>query len=170
MGTMEIIVSIAGILLGGTSIYTIIENIKYRKENKNLKTLEVEKASLETQEQQIDLATKYKENTMKMLDELQKTYDAILKNGDDNSTILRKIDEINHRIDETNNRIDVLTSEVKEVKEEQKIQKIYLNGEYAAFRKIYLEMQAKDDNKKKKPASKKKKEDKPQDNNSKKQE
>lgn len=163
MGTMEIIVSIAGILLGGTSIYTIIENIKYRKENKNLKTLEVEKASLETQEQQIDLATKYKENTMKMLDELQKTYDAILKNGDDNSTILKKIDEINHRI-------DVLTSEVKEVKEEQKIQKIYLNGEYAAFRKIYLEMQAKDDNRKKKPANKNKKEDKPQDNNSEKQE
>lgn len=148
METMEIIVSIAGILLGGTSIYTIIENIKYRKENKNLKALEVEKADLETQEQQIDLATKYKENTMKMLDELQKTYDAILKNGDDNSTILKKIDEIN-------NRIDVLTSEVKEVKEEQKIQKIYLNGEYAAFRKIYLEMQAKED-KSKKATSKKK--------------
>lgn len=149
METMEIIVSIAGILLGGTSIYTIIENIKYRKENKNLKALEVEKADLETQEQQIDLATKYKENTMKMLDELQKTYDAILKNGDDNSEILKKIDVLS-------NRMDTLANEVKEIKEEQKIQKIYLNGEYAAFRKMYMEIQAEKEDKSEKTTTKKK--------------
>lgn len=163
MGTMEIIVSIAGILLGGTSIYTIIENIKYRKENKNLKTLEVEKANLETQDQKIDLGTKFQENTIKMMEELQKTYNATLKNGNDNSEILKKIDEIN-------DRIDVLTSEVKEVKEEQKIQKIYLNGEYAAFRKIYLEMQAQENAKKKKSASNKKKVTKTQDNDNNNQE
>lgn len=157
MGTMEIIVSIAGILLGGTSIYTIIENIKYRKENKDLKKLEVEKSSIEAKDQELDLVTKYKENTMKMMDELQKTYDAILKNGDDNSEIIKKIDNLNHRM-------DVLTAEVKEVKEEQKIQKIYLNGEYAAFRKIYLEMQAQENAKKKKSTSNKKKVTKTQDN------
>lgn len=157
MGTMEIILSIAGILLGGTSVYTIIENIKYRKENKDLKKLEVEKSSIETKDQELDLVTKYKENTMKMMDELQKTYDAILKNGDDNSEIIKKIDNLNHRM-------DVLTTEVKEVKEEQKIQKIYLNGEYAAFRKIYLEMQAKENTKKKKSASTKKKVTKTQNN------
>ena len=157
MGTMEIILSIAGVLLGGTSVYTIIENIKYRKENKDLKKLEVEKSSIEAKDQELDLVTKYKENTMKMMDELQKTYDAILKNGDDNSEIIKKIDNLNHRM-------DVLTTEVKEVKEEQKIQKIYLNGEYAAFRKIYLEMQAKENTKKKKSASTKKKVTKTQDN------
>lgn len=157
METMEIILSIAGVLLGGTSVYTIIENIKYRKENKNLKHLEVEKANLETQDQKIDLGTKFQENTVKMMDELQKTYDAILKNGADNSEIIKKIDSLN-------NRMDILTSEVKEVKEEQKIQKIYLNGEYAAFRKIYLEMQAQENAKKKKSTSNKKKVTKTQDN------
>ena len=157
MGTMEIILSIAGVLLGGTSIYTIIENIKYRKENKDLKKLEVEKSSIEAKDQELDLVTKYKENTMKMMDELQKTYDAILKNGDDNSEIIKKIDNLN-------NRMDILTAEVKEVKEEQKIQKIYLNGEYAAFRKIYLEMQAQEGNGKKKSTSNKKKVTKTKDN------
>lgn len=157
MGTMEIILSITGVLLGGTSIYTIIENIKYRKENKDLKKLEVEKSSIEAKDQELDLVTKYKENTMKMMDELQKTYDAILKNGDDNSEIIKKIDNLN-------NRMDILTAEVKEVKEEQKIQKIYLNGEYAAFRKIYLEMQAQEGNGKKKSTSNKKKVTKTKDN------
>lgn len=157
METMEIILSIAGVLLGGTSIYTIIENIKYRKENKDLKKLEVEKSSIEAKDQELDLVTKYKENTMKMMDELQKTYDAILKNGDDNSEIIKKIDNLN-------NRMDILTAEVKEVKEEQKIQKIYLNGEYAAFRKIYLEMQAQEGNGKKKSTSNKKKVTKTKDN------
>lgn len=146
---MEIILSIAGVLLGGTSIYTIIENIKYRKENKDLKKLEVEKSNLETQEQELNLITKYKENTMQMMDELKKTYDAILKNGDDNSEILKKIDVLS-------NRMDILANDVKEVKEEQKIQKIYLNGEYAAFRKMYMEIQAEKEDRSKKPTTKKK--------------
>lgn len=149
MGTMEIILSIASVLLGGTSIYTVIENIKYRKENKDLKKLEVEKSSIEAKGQELDLVTKYKENTMKMMDELQKTYDAILKNGNDNSEIIKKIDALNQRI-------DILANDVKEVKEEQKIQKIYLNGEYAAFRKMYMEIQAEKDNKIKKVSSDKK--------------
>ena len=135
--------------MGGTSIYTIIENIKYRKENKDLKKLEVEKSNLETQEQELNLITKYKENTMQMMDELKKTYDAILKNGDDNSEILKKIDVLS-------NRMDILANDVKEVKEEQKIQKIYLNGEYAAFRKMYMEIQAEKEDRSKKPTTKKK--------------
>lgn len=140
---MEIIMSIAGLLLGGTSVYTIIENIKYRRENKELKTLEVEKADLEAQEQKIDLGTKYQENMVKMMDELQKTYEAILKNGGDNAQIIKKIDALADELKEVKEEQRAIKEEQKAIKEEQKLQTIFLNGEYAAFRKMRLEEMAK---------------------------
>lgn len=127
MSTLEIITGILTLLLGGTSIYTIIENIKYRKENKELKKVEVEIASTEAQSQKIDLGSKYQEEMLKMMQTLQDTYQATIKNGGDNSEIIKSINQIKEEIAE-------LKSDMKEVKEEQRLQNKFLNGKYAQFK------------------------------------
>lgn len=127
MSTFEIITGILTLLLGGTSIYTIIENIKYRKENKELKKVEVEIASTEAQSQKIDLGSKYQEEMLKMMQTLQDTYQATIKNGGDNSEIIKSINQIKEEIAE-------LKSDMKEVKEEQRLQNKFLNGKYAQFK------------------------------------
>ena len=127
MSTLEIITGILTLLLGGTSIYTIIENIKYRKENKELKKVEVEIASTEAQSQKIDLGSKYQEEMLKMMQTLQDTYQATIKNGGDNSEIIKSINQIKEEIAE-------LKKDMKEVKEEQRLQNKFLNGKYAQFK------------------------------------
>lgn len=144
MSTLEIITGILTLLLGGTSIYTIIENVKYRKENKELKKVEVDMASTEAQSQKIDLGSKYQEEMLKMMQTLQDTYQATIKNGGDNSEIIKSINQIKEEIAE-------LKSDMKEVKEEQRLQNKFLNGKYAQFKE---EEKSKEKNNKKKSSPK----------------
>lgn len=127
MSTLEIIVGVLTVLLGGTSIYTIIENIRYRKENKELKKVEVEVASTEAQAQKIDLANKYQQDMLQMMQTIKDTYNATLKNGGDNSEIIKQLNEMQSELIE-------VKKELKEVKEEQKSQNRFLNGKYAQFK------------------------------------
>ena len=138
MGTFEIIMSVAGLLLGGTSVYTIVENIKYRKENKKLKGMEVEKASIDNQEQKLDLLKKYQDNMLEMLDTV---HQAILKNGGDNTIIIDNVEQIRKELNE-------LKEEVKEVKTEQKLQNEFLDGKYIEFKKTQARLTTKKPSKK----------------------
>lgn len=138
MGTFEIIMSVAGLLLGGTSVYTIVENIKYRKENKKLKGMEVEKASIDNQEQKLDLLKKYQDNMLEMLDTV---HQAILKNGGDNTIIIDNVEQIRKELNE-------LKEEVKEVKTEQKLQNEFLDGKYIEFKKTQAKLVTKKPSKK----------------------
>lgn len=142
MGTFEIIMSVAGVLLGGTSVYTIVENIKYRKENKKLKKMEVEKASIENQDQKLDLLKKYQDNMLEMLDTV---HQAILKNGGDNSIIIDNMEQVKNELNELKGELNELKEEMKEVKNEQKLQNTFLDGKYEEFKKS----QIKNDNVKK---------------------
>ena len=144
MSTLEIITGILTLLLGGTSIYTIIENIKYRKENKELKKVEVEIASTEAQSQKIDLGSKYQEEMLKMMQTLQDTYQATIKNGGDNSEIIKSINQIKEEIAE-------LKKDMKEVKEEQRLQNKFLNGKYAQFKEEEVKKKTEGKPVKKKP-------------------
>ena len=138
MGTFEIIMSVAGLLLGGTSVYTIVENIKYRKENKKLKGMEVEKASIDNQEQKLDLLKKYQDNMLEILDTV---HQAILKNGGDNTIIIDNVEQIRKELNE-------LKEEVKEVKTEQKLQNEFLDGKYIEFKKTQAKLATKKPSKK----------------------
>lgn len=96
-------------VLSGTTIGGVVEAIRYRRQNKNLKENEVKKDDVETQREQINLAEEYMK---KVMDLCEMNYNGIVSNGKDNERILAKIDA---------------------VAEEQRHIIAYLNGDYQAF-------------------------------------
>lgn len=96
-------------LLSGTTLASVVEAIRYRRQNARMKDNEVKVSDVDTQRQQIDLAEEYMKKVMEMT---ELNYQATLKNGTDNESIIQKVDEI------------VV---------EQKNIVAYLNGGYQAF-------------------------------------
>ena len=84
-------------LLSGTAVASIVEAIRYRKQNKELKNIEVRKADVESQREQMDLASDYLAK-VKELSELN--YQATLKNGTDNSEIIGEVKKIGRKVDD----------------------------------------------------------------------
>ena len=126
-------------LLSGTSLAGIIEAIRYRRENKKLKENEVKKDDVATQREQMNLADDYKDKVLK-LSEL--SYEATLKNGRDNAAIIEKVDAIaanQTKLAAEQARLAAeqarLADELKEVKQEQGLEREFLNGAYDGFRK-----------------------------------
>lgn len=82
-------------LLSGTTLGGIVEAIRFRKQTKELKTIEVKKADVESQREQMDLASDYL-TKVKELSELN--YQATLKNGMDNSKIITELKRLSERV------------------------------------------------------------------------
>lgn len=82
-------------LLSGTTVASVVEAIRFRKQNKELKTIEVKKADVESQREQMDLASDYLAK-VKELSELN--YQATLKNGTDNGQIIDEIKKLSERV------------------------------------------------------------------------
>jgi 1-aminocyclopropane-1-carboxylate deaminase/D-cysteine desulfhydrase-like pyridoxal-dependent ACC family enzyme len=82
-------------LLSGTTVASIVEAIRYRRQNKELKNIEVKKADVESQREQMDLASDYLAK-VKELSELN--YQATLKNGTDNGQIIDEIKKLTKRV------------------------------------------------------------------------
>ena len=82
-------------LLSGTTVGGIFEAIRYRRQNKELKMIEVKKADVESQREQMDLASDYLAK-VKELSELN--YQATLKNGMDNGEIITEIKKLSERV------------------------------------------------------------------------
>lgn len=87
MDITEIVIA----LLSGTTLGGIVEAIRYRRQNKKLKENEVKVSDVETQREQINLAEDYMQKVMELS---ERTYQATLKNGTDNESIMSKIDEV----------------------------------------------------------------------------
>ena len=82
-------------LLSGTTVASVVEAIRFRKQNKELKTIEVKKADVESQREQMDLASDYLAK-VKELSELN--YQATLRNGMDNGQIITEIKKLADRV------------------------------------------------------------------------
>ena len=110
---------IIAILTGGT-ITGAIEAIKYRRENKRLKEAETAKAENEvkdnetdTQMKQMDMADKYFDGMLKMLEQVKNSTD----NGNVNQEkMISKLDNITNRVIVVENGMNNIVT--------------YLNGDY----------------------------------------
>lgn len=111
-------------IFGGTSIVSIILFLIFFRQNRLLKNHEVSKSANEVESgkivndmAQIDLGNKYLDGILEATEKL-KTYQTDYKNSIDSIT-----DDINE-----------IKSDVKEIKKEQTLMSLYLNGKYAEFK------------------------------------
>lgn len=88
---MEHFTEIIIALLGGTSVLGIVQAVRYRKQTKQLKENEVKLSDVDTQREQMNLGEDYLKKVME-LSELN--YKATLKNGTDNTEIIKEVKEL----------------------------------------------------------------------------
>lgn len=107
-------------LLGGTTVASIYEAIKYRKENKRQKKAETEKIENEakdtgtdTQMKQMDMADKYFAGMLTMLEQVK----ASQENGNFNQVEMIK------KLGNLDDRMDTMVVKVSDIER-------YLNGDY----------------------------------------
>lgn len=117
---MELLNTIISIVFGSGFLFTLIEFIRYRKENKKLKEAEAKKAAAsaqdadtESQEKQINLAEIFYKKMLAMTEELSN------KSEVNQTKILKKMDNLDERLD----RIEVQNANIEE----------YLNGPYHEY-------------------------------------
>lgn len=104
MNWIEIVMTV----LGGTSVLGVVQAVRYRKQSKLLKDMEVKKTINDVQSERIDLGEKYLE---KVLSLTERNFDAI---NDGNNRIDRRFDSVENKI-----------TNIEE----------FLNGEYKMFLK-----------------------------------
>ena len=146
---------ILGFLFGGTSIAGIITSLIYRKENKELKKNEVKSSSAEVEEKQInndnsqiDLGAKFLQQTLEMTEKMK---EMILHSDKERDEYWEKQDksfsELHQSVSHIAKTVTKLEKDVKEIKEEQKTEIAFLNGDYRKF-KEQLSQKLEDENKK----------------------
>ena len=103
-------------LLGGTTVGGVVSAIWYRKQNKTIKESEATQADVEAQKAEIDLANKYRDE---MLNMVQMVKDANEKNFTNQDEILRRLERLDERIDKLETNYGYMQE--------------YLNGNYHLF-------------------------------------
>ena len=110
-------------LLSGTTVGSIFEAIRYRRQNKRLKEAEAAKAENEvkdnetdTQIKQMDMADKYFHGMLEMLEQV--------KNSTENGNLNQE--KIIDKLDNLDNRMAIVEQGLKNVV-------TYLNGDYQLF-------------------------------------
>ena len=110
-------------LLGGTTITSVYEAIRYRRENKRQKEVETEKKENElkdnetdTQMKQMNMADKYFEGMLKMLEQVKSSQESGNVNQEKMINMLSRLDT----------RMDTMESKVGYIEK-------YLNGDYKTW-------------------------------------
>ena len=103
-------------LLSGTTVGSVVELIRYRKQDKKLKDNTVVQSSIETQKAEIDLANIYKEEMLKVIDLLKQNQ---LENTDNQTEMKEMLTNLDRRMDRMETHIDDIET--------------YLNGNYHAW-------------------------------------
>ena len=83
-------------LLGGTTVGGIVSAIWYRRQNRKIKESEATQADVEAQKSEIDLASKYRDE---MLNMMQMVKDANEKNFTNQDEIIRRLGKLDERIE-----------------------------------------------------------------------
>lgn len=127
-------------------IWSIIVAIRYRKQNKQLKDIEVKKSESEAGTQEVDLqkakielGEMFVEKSAEMFKQMQtlqeQTYKATMKNGTDNADIIKQLNAV---VEEQKRQSDELKrqgDELQRLSEGQEHMVSFLNGEYQSFLK-----------------------------------
>ena len=110
-------------LLSGTTLGGIVEAIRYRRENKRIKQAETAKAENEvkdnetdTQMKQMDMADKYFEGMLKMLEQVKSSTE---KSNNNQENIIAKIDDVTNRVIKVEDTLSNIVT--------------YLNGDYQLY-------------------------------------
>lgn len=82
-------------LLGGTTVGGVVSAIWYRKQNKTIKESEATQADVEAQKAEIDLANKYRDE---MLNMVQMVKDANEKNFTNQDEIIRSLTRLETKV------------------------------------------------------------------------
>lgn len=79
-------------VLSGTTVGSIVEAVRYRKQNKALKDSEAKQSTIETQRQEIELADLYKEKMLEMMELINVKQDKGNMNQDKMISMLGNLD------------------------------------------------------------------------------
>lgn len=127
-----------------TAVFSIIVAIRYRKQNKKLKDLDVQNkeseakvADIDAQRAQIDLGelftTKAAEMFSKMQELQEKTLKATEKNGIDNEDIIKQLNDVKAEQKRQGEEIKRIAEEQKKLSDGQADIVSFLNGGYQEF-------------------------------------
>ena len=125
-------------------VWSVILAIRYRKQNMQLKDLEVKKSESEAGTQEVDLqkakielGEMFMEKSAEMFKQMQtlqeQTYKATMKNGVDNEDIIKRLNAV---VEEQKRQADELKRQAEELKrlaDEQGHIVQFVNGEYQDF-------------------------------------
>ena len=103
-------------LISGGFLFTLYETIKYRKENKTIKSSQATQSNVEAQKAEIELGNLYKEEMLKVIELLKKSQTENTGNLEEMKKMLTLIDK---RVD----NMEVLLTDVVK----------YLNGNFQQF-------------------------------------
>ena len=90
-------------LLGGTTVGGVVSAIWYRKQNKTIKQSEATQADVEAQKAEIDLANKYRDE---MLNMVQMVKDANEKNFTNQDEIIRSLTRLETKVGDIENYLN----------------------------------------------------------------
>ena len=166
-GWKEFIRWIVDVLIVGGVLFVIIDRIRYRGENKSLKKNEVTGSDLDNETKRIDNEAKRIDNETKRLDNDQKQIDigslflekmqfaadvveTASKRMTESNDRLQLIEDNQKRMEVNQNRmmelfdgmkveVAAMREDLAEVKEEQSMERKFLNGAYEAQRNRMLE-------------------------------
>lgn len=103
-------------LLGGTTVGGVVSAIWYRKQNKTIKESEATQADVEAQKAEIDLANKYRDEMLNMMNVVKEANEKNFTNQDEIIKSLRRLDE----------RMEQMEIKVGDIES-------YLNGPYHQY-------------------------------------
>jgi hypothetical protein len=103
-------------LLGGTTVGGVVSAIWYRKQNKTIKESEATQADVEAQKAEIDLANKYRDEMLNMMNVVKESNEKNFTNQDEIIKGLRRLDE----------RMEQMEIKVGDIES-------YLNGPYHQY-------------------------------------
>ena len=131
MELITIISIVFNFIFGGTTLWGIIVAIRYRKENKEIKKAEATTANVESQKQEIILANLYKDEMLKMVEQMknlsmttiEQIRTANSKSENNQEQILARLANLDSRMDSMEARMGNLDNRMGNVES-------FLNGEY----------------------------------------
>lgn len=127
-------------------VWSVIIAIRYRKQNKQLKDIEVEKSKSEAGTQEVDLqkakielGEMFMEKSAEMFKQMQKlqeeTYKATKKNGTDNEDIIKRLNAVVKEQKRQSDELKRQGDELQRLSEGQEHMVTFLNGKYQSFLK-----------------------------------
>ena len=125
MDLTTIILVVLNFIFGGTTLWGLVTSIRYRKENKEIKKAEASRAKVDVQKEEINLANLYKNEVLKMIDQLKSS-------NTNQEKMLEKLDQLDNRMDSMEARMGTLDTRMGNVE-------TFLNGEYRQWKEQHAE-------------------------------